>query len=40
MQDLNFNEFDKVTEKAWKQKIQADLKGKEKGICTTTRLGL
>jgi methylmalonyl-CoA mutase len=29
MNKLNFNEFEEVSEKAWKQKIQADLKGKD-----------
>ncbi len=29
MKDLNFNEFEEVSEKAWKQKIQADLRGKD-----------
>jgi len=29
MQDLDFKEFEEVSEKTWKQKIQVDLKGKD-----------
>lgn len=42
MQDLDFNEFEEVSEKTWKQKIQVDLKGKDYNatMLTTTDEGV
>jgi len=42
MQDLDFKEFEAVSEKTWKQKIQVDLKGKDynASMITTTDEGV